>query len=258
MNVRDKVLNAAERLAQSKPFDQITFAEIAQEAGVHWTAVRRHFGDKQGMRSWLLEKQLERDGSLADTRTRILEAAAAMFAEQGYANASLDKVASKAGLTKGAVYWHFSSKQDLFLALLEHQLNRQLQVLPGQIEQVLKAEDPELALSLWFQSQFDCLNDGENGAMLFFEFVTSSREPEVRAKLQSIYGKMFDSVGQFLADMQKNGKIAGDLDPDYISLMVSALNKGILMEWLIDPRRCQLQPMIQTVAKVLWKGLAPK
>jgi AcrR family transcriptional regulator len=258
LNVRDKVLKAGERLAESKPFDQITFAEIAQEAGVHWTAVRRHLGDKQEMRSWLQEKQTEHDGSLTDTRTRILDAAAKMFAEQGYANASLEKVASAAGLTKGAVYWHFSSKQDLFLAILEHSLNQQLRLLPGQIEHVLEANDPETALSLWLQSQFDCLDGGEAGAMLIFEFVTSSREPEVREKLQAIYGKMLDTVAVFLTGMQKKGTIAEGLDPQYIGIMVSALNKGILMEWLIDPKRCQLQPLIQTVSKVLWRGLAPK
>lgn len=258
MNVRDKVRSAAERLAASKPFDQITFAEVARAAGVHWTAVRRHFGDKRGMRKWLQEQQAQHDGSLTDTRTRIMEAAAKTFAQQGYANASLEKVAAAAGLTKGAVYWHFSSKQDLFLAILEKSLHRQLQVLPEQIEQVLKADDPETALSLWLQSQLECLNEGETSAMLFFEFVALSREPEIREKLQAMYGKILDTVGHLLAEMQKKGMIAEGLEPGLIGLMVSALNKGILLEWLIDPARCQLQPMTETMAKALWRGLAPK
>jgi AcrR family transcriptional regulator len=258
MSVRDKVLQAAERLAAAKPFDQITFAEIAEEAGVHWTAVRRHFGDKLGMRSWLQEKQSADSGQLTDTRTRILDAATRVFAEQGYANASLEKVAAAAGMTKGAVYWHFASKQDLFLAIIERNLSQQLRQLPGQIEQMLVNNDPEAALANWLKSQFDCLEAGEGGAMLFLEFVTSSREPEVREKLQTLYGRSIDAIGAFLTEVQRKGYMADGFDPQYVGILVDALLKGIVIEWLIDPTRCRLEPLLDNAARMLWRGLAPR
>jgi len=52
------------------------------------------------------------------TRTRLLSAAAEVFAKKGYERASVDDVALAAGLTKGAVYWNFASKEELFLALV--------------------------------------------------------------------------------------------------------------------------------------------
>ncbi|WP_410768900.1 TetR family transcriptional regulator [Fontibacillus sp. BL9] len=258
MSVRNQVLEAAQELAGTKPFDQITFAEVAHLAGVHWTAVRRHFGDKQGMRNWLMEKQRENQESLNDTRTRILEAAAKTFAEQGYTTTSLDKVAAEAGLTKGAVYWHFSSKQDLFLAIMERNLSQQVQQLPVQIENLLEAANPEAALTVWLQSQFDCLESGDGGSILFFEFVTSSREPEIREKLQAMYGKSLEALGAFLLQMQQKGYIAEDLDPQSLGIMVDALLKGVVIEWMIDPVRCQPGRLLQTMAKVLWQGMAPK
>ena len=258
MNIKDKVIQAAEKLAQTLPFDKITYAEIAKEAGVHWTAVRRHLGDKQEMRAWLKEKQAARQDSFADTRTRILEAGVKVFAEQGYHQASLDKVAAEAGLTKGAVYWHFSSKQDLFLAILEYQLNKQLRMLPGQIEHMLKADDPESALSDWLSSQFGCL-DGEDGkSMLFLEFVTSSREPEVREKLKTVHGKILDGVALYMDEMRKKGLIRADLDPLAVSVMIDALLKGLVVEWLIDPERFKLKTLFQTISKVLWHGMLPQ
>jgi AcrR family transcriptional regulator len=54
----------------------------------------------------------------AETRERLLAAAAEVFAKKGYEGASVDDVARAAGFTKGAVYWNFASKQELFLALV--------------------------------------------------------------------------------------------------------------------------------------------
>lgn len=258
MNVKDKIIQAAEKLARKLPFDQITYAEIAKEAGVHWTTVRRHLGSKEEMKVWLKDMQAVHNESFMDTRTRIMKAGVKIFAELGYHQASLDKVAAEAGLTKGAVYWHFSSKQDLFLAILDYQLSRQLRVLPSEIEQMLKADDPVLALSEWLSSQLCALEGEEGKSMLFLEFVTSSREPEVREKLKAIHGKILDGVALFMEEMQKKGWVRADLDPRAISVMTDALLKGLVVEWLVDPDRIKLKTLFQTISKVLWHGMLPQ
>ena len=51
-------------------------------------------------------------------RRRLLDAALQVFAEQGFASASLDQVAEAAGLTKGAIYSNFAGKDDLFFAMM--------------------------------------------------------------------------------------------------------------------------------------------
>lgn len=53
------------------------------------------------------------------TRARILASALALFSKKGYSHTTLTDVASKLGLTKGAVYWHFASKEALLLALVD-------------------------------------------------------------------------------------------------------------------------------------------
>src|SRR4051794_10151640 len=57
-----------------------------------------------------------------DTRRELLDSALTVFAERGYRDASVDEVAERAGYSKGALYWHFSSKDDLFYALLEDRI----------------------------------------------------------------------------------------------------------------------------------------
>src|SRR5580765_6777154 len=75
----------------------------------------------------------------AMTREHLLDAAAIVFARDGYHGASLDDVAAAAGFTKGAVYSNFKNKEDLFLALLEDRTDRQLAV----VSDVLEAGGPE-------------------------------------------------------------------------------------------------------------------
>lgn len=64
-------------------------------------------------------ERLTREERKARTRTQLLEAAGELFRRRGFAATSLEQVAAEAGLTKGAVYAHFSSKVDLFLSFVE-------------------------------------------------------------------------------------------------------------------------------------------
>ncbi|KMK74423.1 TetR/AcrR family transcriptional regulator [Alkalihalobacillus pseudalcaliphilus] len=257
MSVRDRVFQVAEKLLETKQFDQITFAEIADSADVHWTTVRRYFGNKENMRVWLKEKQTNMKEVFTDTRTLIIEAGTRVFSVKGYVNSSLDKVAYEAGMTKGAVYWHFSSKQDLFLTILEHNLTQQLKVLPSQIDRILTADNPEIALTNWLKSQFDFIELDEGSSRLFLEFVVSSREPEIHKKLQVIHGKIISGVGIYLGEMQKKGLITNELNPESISVTIDALMKGILIEYIIDSTHFKTKPIFETISKVLLNGIAP-
>src|SRR5881227_1014476 len=70
-------------------------------------------------------QRLTREEKKAQTRERLIEAAARGFAEKGFATTSLDEVADAAGLTKGAVYSNFENKEDLVEAVLRAHQDRQ-------------------------------------------------------------------------------------------------------------------------------------
>ena len=67
---------------------------------------------------WTRERRLEH------TRTLLLDAAEEVFAEKGFTPATLDDIASAAGYTKGAIYKHFGTKEDLFLAVSDRYWRR--------------------------------------------------------------------------------------------------------------------------------------
>jgi AcrR family transcriptional regulator len=70
-----------------------------------------------------------RDAQRAQTRRDLLDAAATVFARQGYHATSVDEVAEAAGYTKGAVYSNFRSKEQLFLELLDRQIDQAVEVV---------------------------------------------------------------------------------------------------------------------------------
>lgn len=57
-------------------------------------------------------------GEVAETRETLLDAAECLFLERGVSHTTLEQIARRAGMTRGAIYWHFSNKSDLFGAML--------------------------------------------------------------------------------------------------------------------------------------------
>src|SRR5277367_2737798 len=77
-----------------------------------------------------------------ETQAKILDAAEEVFSEQGFEKAQLEEVAARAGYTRGAIYAHYSSKEDLFLALMQQRVLTKFSA----IRQLIEAE-PDVSKS---------------------------------------------------------------------------------------------------------------
>jgi TetR/AcrR family acrAB operon transcriptional repressor len=254
MRSSEQIQNAVKEIARRIPHDRITFADVAEAAGVHWTTVRRHFGSKEAMRAFI--SQHCRNPAIADTRTKILCSANRVFAKHGYHGATLDLVAHDAGMTKGAVYWHFSSKSDLFLALCEQSLDQLLDRLPKQVDEVLASANPMEALSLLLASEFEsCKKDNGERSLLFFEFVSNSRDPQVRAKLNKAFAGLITETSKILEDMQDRRLIAADASPRDLAVTLHALINGAVLMWLVAPQQVSFTRLAAEISRVLWQGV---
>lgn len=125
--------------------------------------------------------RVSRAESAARTRERLLQAAAEVFAEKGFAGASVDEIAERAGHTKGAVYSNFANKDDLFLALIDDHLAAKVVDLDARLGE---ASDPaELVEGL--HPTVVMPNHGDRTTyLLFSEFrLYALRHPEVARRL---------------------------------------------------------------------------
>jgi AcrR family transcriptional regulator len=82
---------------------------------------------------------VKRDERQAKTRAELLEAAARIFARRGYHGASMQEIAADAGLTTGAIYSNFVSKEALFLALADQQVTQRRAEIASILDQPVTA-----------------------------------------------------------------------------------------------------------------------
>nr|WP_253944647.1 TetR family transcriptional regulator [Paenibacillus sp. NEAU-GSW1] len=248
-------MQAALKLVSERPTDQIGYVDIAKLAGVHWTTVRRHLGNKENMRELLVERREEQGHSYADTRTRVLDAAIRVFAKHGYAGATMDQVAAEAGQTKSVVYWHFNNKSDLYLAICERNMAIQAQMLPSQVEAMIRKEDRVKALMEWMQGQVEgCLPS--DTPMLFFEFYATSRDPLIREQIRKIFENFYSQVSEIFRILQQQKVIRNDIDPHSLAVYIQTVINGLLLSWSLAPKELSIERFSRDAALLLWNGLS--
>jgi len=124
----------------------------------------------------------------AATKAKILDAAQALFAEQGFENTQLDEVAARAGYSRGAIYAHYASKEDLFLELMEQRVHAKIAALCARIEEESDlSRRPEL-FRHWLCSQ---VGDPSWGTLTLEFKLYAVRRPELRERLLKMYEELF-------------------------------------------------------------------
>jgi AcrR family transcriptional regulator len=126
-----------------------------------------------------------------ETQAKILNAAEAIFSEQGFEKTQLEEVAARAGYTRGAIYAHYASKEDLFLALMEQRVLTKF----GAIRQLIEAE-PDVSkrpgiFKLWLSEK---LCDHSWGTLVLEFKLYALRRPRSREKLRHMYDLLVHKV----------------------------------------------------------------
>ncbi|HEX7048745.1 MAG TPA: TetR family transcriptional regulator [Longimicrobiales bacterium] len=255
MTVRERILAAVRELVTDTPIEQISLARIARHADVSWPTVRRHLGGREQLRAWLAVESPDLVDGAPSTRERILAAASRVFARHGYNGATVDQVAADAGMTKGAVYWHFASKCDLFLALLEADVKRWCETLPAAVRRMAEAEDPVDGLANLLREQIAMGRCHPEWPRLYMEFSASSRDPEVRKRLRDLHRSGQEMATATARRMQREGRLCPELNPRAIAILFRCLVNGLVLNWLVHPEQVDPESIAPELARILWRGL---
>jgi AcrR family transcriptional regulator len=141
---------------------------------------------------WTRERRLEH------TRSLLLDAAENVFAEKGFAPATLDDIAHTAGYTKGAIYKHFATKEDLFLAVSERYWRRYYDKFADVMSTAKRIGSGELdeIAGRWRQLSRD---RGVEHAALGHEFnLYLLRNPEVRKRVAAKRSEVVEALATFI------------------------------------------------------------
>jgi AcrR family transcriptional regulator len=193
--------------------------------------------------------QFDRSARKALTRERLLEAAARVYAQRGFGGATLDEVAAEAGLTKGAVYSHFGSKENLLLALLEEHLASQIAEQIALFDRERTTWERPLAGTARWMAQ---LEEDPDPFRLFVElWVYAQRDERLRERLAGGLAALRDTFARFAAQSAAD---AGFEPPAHVNELFAnvmlALGLGLPMIKLIDPASVS-SSLLGTVLSVL-------
>ncbi len=164
------------------------------------------------------------------TRSAILDAAEQMFCEQGVSASTLEKISRKAGVTRGALYWHFKDKIDLLRAL--HKRNE-----PPQKMLIRKAaqeghSDPLGLLEQVAEEVLISFEQDERQQRVFIILNTHSADAEGMAWMQEMNADMFLTLSTLIQLAHDQGNLSADFTPKETAGILMATMNGLLSEWL--------------------------
>jgi AcrR family transcriptional regulator len=153
----------------------------------------------------------------AATRESVVAAGLRLFAERGVEGTSLDEVAKEAGITKGAIYWHFASKDALVTALLDRirEVWQQTVLAP-----VLAEADPRRKVDELFARYHAFFVEHGNPCLLLLRMQLEARSPEVT--------RVYEQTARFIAGLFEEGKAAGRFRAGVDSLRLAYLVLGAM------------------------------
>ncbi|MDR3221683.1 MAG: TetR family transcriptional regulator [Candidatus Accumulibacter sp.] len=170
------------------------------------------------------------------TRNAILDAAEIVFHEHGVGKASLAEIAAAAGVTRGAVYWHFTNKIDLFDAVVQRVFGL-MEAKQDELQKTRQYDDPVdmiRELALYFIDRV--ANDPHYYRIIAISWHKSEyvgEIAEIRDKHQE-RGNHFLGVGvaAFRAS-KKLGFLSPHVDPHTAAIGMMALVDGLIINWTL-------------------------
>jgi AcrR family transcriptional regulator len=176
---------------------------------------------------WTRQRRVEH------TRALLLDAAEEVVARQGFGAAALEVIADAAGYTRGAIYSHFGTKEELFLAVMERQLQRFLDGFTDIVEsfQSLDELDVDKLAARWRELTIG----NPDRAALGYEFTLFLvRNPEARARVATQRRQTADSLAEYITSHVE--KIGGRMKvpAETLARVLIATNEGVTLGSHVD------------------------
>jgi len=177
--------------------------------------------------------RLTREQSKANTRERLLAAARSAFASSGFHGASVEEIASRAGFSTGALYSNFDGKEDLFLVLMEREIEEHAREISAAVaERPSVSERATGGARRWMTM----IEREPELLLLFMEFwAYGVREPAVRPKVAERFAQVRRLLTRLIEDGAREFELELALPAEQLAIAVDALADGIARQKLADP-----------------------
>lgn len=179
----------------------------------------------------------------SELKQRLLQAALTCFAQKGYHATTVDEIATEAGVSKGAVYWHYKDKRELFLSVMRER-GQALQEAGAQaVASVSKPQNVTLLLRRIMEAIFQFYAENLKFASLLGLLRSGKDAPfgeELYLELQAFYRSSRSQFAPLFSHGIKSGEF-NEAAPEMLAVWLLATIDGIVMQWVIDPEEIKLE-----------------
>ena len=189
------------------------------------------------------------------TKQRLIEAAAAEFAEVGYARANISRISEKADYAAGTVYNYFRSKHELLVAVL----SRAMEILTEQIqEQIAEITDPVEKAKRAIQVDFEFMERNEALSKVIIREGFAA-DPKRQKEILVALAPASEIFVQILEEGKREGLIRSDIDSVWATVLADGMVAYILLaRWALEDEKMTYQEMSDLMIKCFVEGVLAK
>lgn len=193
-----------------------------------------------------------------ETRSQVLDAAERVFSEKGVTNTSLNEIAVSAGVTRGAIYWHFKNKYELIEALLQR-----VKLPLDEMLDARSADYPDDPLGQIRAQSITVLQSCVADPHLHAVCTILFHKCEHIAEAEPVLQRHIASREECARDIQERfqaavaaGQLPKGLDTRLATFGLFSYIDGLIYNWLLDPTQYALADVAPNLVDVYLRGLA--
>jgi len=186
---------------------------------------------------------------------KLLDAALHLFVSLGYSSTNLERIAGAAGLSKGAVYFYFGSKESVLIEVLKRV---QAVVLDTAIE-AIGAAGPKytdkIVAFLHNAANQGVTNRDEVLLLIIMSLEFKERDGEVRDFIDAIYQRLYTMIEKLIRAGQKSGEFRDDVPARELAALVMANHDGTFLQWYRRSDVLKATDLVRALRSVVVGGL---
>lgn len=196
-----------------------------------------------------------------ETREQVLAAAARVFASRGFHGTSLEAIAEEAGFSRGAVYYNYADKEELFLELLDRRCAERAADLrevfaEGQADDVATtSRQAQLAA----QHALDAMTGDPEWRALYLEFLAhAARDPAFRRAFARRTDQMRGALEEVVVERTRPVAAALGMEPEQLAVVIDALGTGLWASHMLHGARAVPPDLFSKALALLVDGIAAR
>jgi AcrR family transcriptional regulator len=195
-----------------------------------------------------------------ETREHVLAAAARVFARRGFHATSLEAIAEEAGYSRGAVYYNFADKEELFLELLDRRCAERAQDLRAVFADVgddVEATSQQAQMAA--QRAFAAMTGDPQWRALYMEFLAhAARDSAFRRRFAKRTEEMRGALEDIVAERTRPIAGALDMEPEQLAVVIDALGTGLWAHHMLHGSRAVPPDLFSKALALLVDGIAAR